>query len=318
MLLRTARFKLREANLASDARIGVALGAGAATGIAWDIGVLKALRDEIGFELSHAAAIYGTSAGSWVGARVLGGRTLDDLAEEQRGNQQSPVRPPAAGGSREGNGSAAQAERPGGVALTGMNLWRSTEKMSRERLKEIGHAAISDNTILAAEAWLSLCGTGLPTAEWPEQNFGICAVCCETGVPTVWKKGDDVELLRAMAASCAIPSVFPSIEIGGMHYMDGGVWSGGNCDRLLDEELEVHIFVGSMLGNTPIGRLSSAALEREMKQFADRGFSLFNITPGPDFWGEASSVDPSYRTASLEAGLASGKEAASRLKPLLS
>ncbi|MGH9198491.1 MAG: patatin-like phospholipase family protein [Acidimicrobiia bacterium] len=300
--------------MASKTRIGIALGAGAATGIAWDIGVLKALRDEIGFELANCAAIYGTSAGSWVGARVLGGRSLDDLTDEQLGNR--PQAAPPSTSSASGDGAAARAQRGGGT-MVAIGLWRDTKEMDQARLKEIGLAALSDNPVLAEDAWMSLCGTGLPSSEWPEQNFGICSVCCETGERVSWKKESGVELLRAMAASCSIPSVFPSIEIGGLHYMDGGVWSGGNCDYLLADEVDVPIFVGSMLGNTPIGRIASNALDSERKQFADRGQELFTITPGPDFWGEGSSMDPNGRGAALEAGLAAGKEAAGRLNSLL-
>lgn len=302
--------------MGSDTRIGIALGAGAATGIGWDIGVLKALKDEIGLDLSNTSAIYGTSAGSWVGARVLSGRSLDDLAEEQLGNRPQAAPNQGAGSTVSGDGAAAPTPPRGGGSMIAIGLWRATLEMDQGRLKEIGLAAVSDKPVLGEEAWLSLCGTGLPSSEWPEQNFGICSVCCETGERTFWKRNDGVDLLRAMAASCSIPSIFPSIEIGGFHYMDGGVWSGGNCDYLLDEDLDVSIFIGSMLGSTPIGRIASAALESEKKQFAERGLELFTITPGPDFWGEGSSMDPNSRGAALEAGLEAGKKAAGQLKSL--
>lgn len=183
--------------------------------------------------------------------------------------------------------------------------------MTPERVKEIATAALSDTPVLEEAEWLSLCATGLPTAEWPETDLRVCAVCCETGERAAFRKDSGVDLLNAVAASCAIPSIFPTVEIRGLHYADGGVWSGGNCDLLLEEEVDVAIFIGSMLGETGTGRVSRRTLEREIKMFADRALTLRTVTPGADFpSGEGASMNPANRELALEAGLADGAAAA--------
>ena len=62
-------------------KLALVLGAGGTVGIAHHVGVLKALRDECGFDANSAATIIGTSAGSVVGAYVRAGYSIDDLWE---------------------------------------------------------------------------------------------------------------------------------------------------------------------------------------------------------------------------------------------
>ena len=63
-------------------RTALVLGGGGVTGIAWEIGLLKGLRDG-GVDLSGADIIIGTSAGSVVGALLGMGDELDGLYAEQ-------------------------------------------------------------------------------------------------------------------------------------------------------------------------------------------------------------------------------------------
>lgn len=50
------------------------------------------------------------------------------------------------------------------------------------------------------------------------------------GEPVTWERSSDVPLDRAVAASCAVPCIFPPVTIGASHYVDGGVRSGTNAD----------------------------------------------------------------------------------------
>ena len=56
----------------------VVLGGGGATGRAWEIGLLKGLRDA-GIDLTEADLIIGTSAGATLGAQLRVGQSLDAL-----------------------------------------------------------------------------------------------------------------------------------------------------------------------------------------------------------------------------------------------
>src|ERR1041385_4087517 len=57
-------------------------GGGGVTGIAWETGLLKGLRDA-GADVTGADVVIGTSAGSFVGAQVTAGVDLDRLFDEQ-------------------------------------------------------------------------------------------------------------------------------------------------------------------------------------------------------------------------------------------
>src|SRR5437867_466780 len=58
------------------------LGGGGATGHAWELGILKGLRDA-GVDLTTANLIVGTSAGSIIGAEIRSGRAVDELYASQ-------------------------------------------------------------------------------------------------------------------------------------------------------------------------------------------------------------------------------------------
>jgi NTE family protein len=55
----------------------------------------------------------------------------------------------------------------------------------------------------------------------------------------VFTKDSGVDFIDAVAASCAVPGVWPPVTINGHRYIDGGVRSGTNadlaagCDRVL-------------------------------------------------------------------------------------
>lgn len=61
-------------------------------------------------------------------------------------------------------------------------------------------------------------------------NFRATSVGTRTGRFQVWSAASGVPLERAVAASSALPSVWPPITIGQDRYMDGGVRSMLNAD----------------------------------------------------------------------------------------
>jgi NTE family protein len=79
----------------------------------------------------------------------------------------------------------------------------------------------------------------LPETSWPDRTLLLSAVEAGTGAFTVFTRESGASLLHAVAASCAVPGVWPPVTIGGLRYIDGGVRSGTNadlatgCDRVL-------------------------------------------------------------------------------------
>ena len=58
----------------------------------------------------------------------------------------------------------------------------------------------------------------------------MTAVDAHSGALTVFTKESGVDLADAVAASCAVPGVWPPVTIGGHRYVDGGVRLGSNAD----------------------------------------------------------------------------------------
>jgi len=58
----------------------------------------------------------------------------------------------------------------------------------------------------------------------------VVAVDATTGERVVFDRASGVDLTDAVAASCAVPGVWPPVTIGDTRYVDGGVHSGSNAD----------------------------------------------------------------------------------------
>ncbi|WP_433382543.1 patatin-like phospholipase family protein [Actinoplanes sp. CA-142083] len=188
------------------------LGAGGITGIAWHLGVLAGLRDA-GVDLTGADLVVGTSAGSITGTLVAAGI---DLAEAQRiearmGDADPPIRPDWE------RGTAAFA------ALTDTTMEAPAIR------RTVGRLALEAD-VVAEEPYIGSLTRRLPLHEWPARPLLITAVEASSGDPAVWDRGSGVPLDRAVAASCAVPAIFPPVTVDGRRYMDGGVRSGTNAD----------------------------------------------------------------------------------------
>ena len=65
---------------------------------------------------------------------------------------------------------------------------------------------------------------------WPKPRLLIVAVDTETGEEYIMDRTSGVSLVDAVAASCAVPGIWPPVTIAGHRYMDGGVRSATNAD----------------------------------------------------------------------------------------
>ncbi len=186
------------------------LAGGGATGIAWEAGIIIGLRDG-GIDVRDADTMIGTSAGSMVAAHLRVGT--------DEGNAFARIREgaPLASYGRLGPGDAARYLR------AQLNL----DKRSGRAL--VGRAALSAETT-SEEDWLQAIGLGLVGKPWPEGRLFITAVDAETGTSVVFDNTSGVPLERAVAASCAVPGVFPAVEVEGRRYVDGGLRSIANAD----------------------------------------------------------------------------------------
>ena len=186
------------------------LGGGGAVGVGWQTGLLMGLR-EAGIEVAGAEAIVGTSAGALVGALLAGGREVTDALTSLA--------------------TLGQIIDPDDLAAGDEAFLRTVRQASHETdprraLRAIGRAAKEASTP-AEDFYLGLFGT-LDGIDWPA-SFRCTAIDTETGDLAVWDQGSGVPLLRAVASSCAIPMLFPTVTVKGRSYMDGGLLSHLNA-----------------------------------------------------------------------------------------
>ena len=79
-------------------------------------------------------------------------------------------------------------------------------------------------------ARLAAIAARLPRPEWPDRVLLIPAVDALTGELVVFDRESGVPLVEAVAASCAVPGVWPPVTIGARRYVDGGIRSMTNAD----------------------------------------------------------------------------------------
>jgi NTE family protein len=200
----------------SDQRTALVLGGGGITGIAWEIGVLAGLA-EAGTDLSGADLVVGTSAGSVVGAQVTGGEQLEAMYQRQLA--------PASG---------EKAARLNRATLTqfgwAMLRSRGRDVEFRRRIGALALAAERAGLTPPEQERLDVIGARLGGKEWPERDLVVTAVDAHTGEFRTFDRDSGVPLLHAVAASCAVPGVYPPVTIDGRRYVDGGMRSSANAD----------------------------------------------------------------------------------------
>jgi NTE family protein len=248
------------------------------TGIAWETGILAGLA-EAGIDLTSAELVVGTSAGSVVGAQILSGVQLDDLYTAQLADPTGEV--------------AAKMSATAMLRFVTAAAWPGDEQRARARL---GHAALKARTVPEAER-RAVIERRLPNASWPDRRLLITAVDAATGELRVFDSDSGVPLPEAVAASCAVPLVWPPITIGGRRYIDGGVRSAANADLAAGCDRVVVL--------API----TYALRRSSRissQLGSLGPSVRSVVIRPDAAARkaigGNVLDPAHRVASARAG----------------
>ncbi|RBY87000.1 patatin-like phospholipase family protein [Blastococcus sp. TF02A-26] len=192
------------------------LGGGGITGIAWEIGLLAGLA-EAGVDLTGADLVVGTSAGSVVGAQVTSGATLEELYARQL---ESPASERVAQLSRAALARYAWA----------MLRSRGRDEEFRRRVGALARAAADAGLTPAEQERLDVIGSRLVSSSWPDRRFVVTAVDAESGEFRALDRDSGVPLVHAVAASCAVPGVYPPVTIEGRRYIDGGMRSAANAD----------------------------------------------------------------------------------------
>jgi NTE family protein len=211
------------------------LAGGGVAGIAWELGVLRGIQEvdkDLAADLVTADVIVGTSAGSAVAGQITSGTALEDLYAAQLAETSSEI---------EVDFDVESFTERFASAVAGAT---APEEMRRR----IGALALATPTVEESARRVAIAAR-LPVHAWPDQAVLLTAVDAETGELTIFTRESGVPLVDAVAASCAVPGIWPPVTIDGRRYVDGGVRSVANAD--LASGCDKVLVIAPMSAETP-------------------------------------------------------------------
>jgi len=263
------------------------LSGGGVAGIAWELGVLRGIADvdpALADSVLGADVVVGTSAGASVAAQITSGVPLADLYDAQ-------LRPETA----EVEVSVAMEELF--AALVGATQGAAD---AQDAARRVGALALAADTV-APEVRMAAIDARLPSPSWPERDLRITAVDAGTGALTVLGPDSEVPLRDAVAASAAVPGVWPPVTIDGRPHIDGGVRSVANADLAAGAERVLVIHTVPEGGAVP-----GAALEDELAVLAGSAVHVIRADAAAVAAFGSNPLSPSTRADSARAGRALG------------
>lgn len=276
------------------------LAGGGIAGIAWETGVLRGIADEApaaAERLLGADVLVGTSAGSTVAAQLSSGLSIDELFDRQI--------------------AASSAELDPGVSVESiMELFvtamMAPDTTTEQKLQRIGDIALSTQSV-PEPVRRAVIAQRLPGHDWPQRALRITAIDTATGELVTFDRTSGVALVDAVAASCAVPGVWPPVTIGDRRYMDGGVGSTVNMAVAGDCDTVVALVPSGRESPSPFGSGAVA----EVDGFAAPTLGIFADDDALSAFG-ANPLDPACRIPSAQAGRAQGRRVAAQVADFLS
>lgn len=266
------------------------LGGGGVTGVAWEIGLLYGLAER-GVDLTAADLFVGTSAGSVVAAQLTGGTPVAELFTHELADTTGDTN--AVIGSRVLIGFVLAA------------LWPGGRTRGRARL---GRAALKARTVPESERRAAI-ASRVRRDDWPAARLLVPAVEAQTGEVAVFDRDSGVSLIDAVAASCAVPLVWPPMTVNGRRYVDGGVRSVANVDLAQGYDRVVVI--------APITAAARRA-DRPAAQAAALGAGVRTAVVSPTDAALTAigrnPLDPTRRAPAAQAGRAQAAEVIERVR----
>src|SRR5690606_37544885 len=90
-----------------------------------------------------------------------------------------------------------------------------------ERTRRIGQLALRAEAENAQARQSVITARLHPRQDWPAKPLALVAVDVLTGETRMFDRRSGVGLADAVAASCAVPGIWPPVNIDGRQYMDG-------------------------------------------------------------------------------------------------
>lgn len=235
------------------------LGGGGVAGIAWMTGLVFGLTERQ-VELRTADLTIGTSAGATLGAQLGSKSSLKELFQRL-------VEP----------SSPAQEFTPDQRLLESFREARlkfAATQDPTDRIRQIGQWAIDTPTVPETTRRAVVAGR-LPSHAWPNNELLIVVVDAQSGETKVFDRGSGVDLVDAVAASCAVPGIWPPVTIKARRYMDGGVRSAENADLAKGYS---RVVILSPMGTT-LPRIGGNSLNEQIEILEQAGSKTYLVNP---------------------------------------
>jgi NTE family protein len=276
-------------------RSALVLAGGGVAGIAWETGFLLGLQDEapglVQRLLTPSTTLVGTSAGSTVAAQIATGNTLQQLFDRQ-----------VAASTTERNVTIDLAQFAG--MMTDATKNATSPEQVRQRLGTLAREADTP----PAAARRAVIEARLTTHEWSDWPLLISAIDTSTGELRVFDNISGANLVDVVAASCAVPAIWPPVEIEGRLYMDGGARSLANAD-LAAGAAQVLILVPS----PPESPFGVAVSDEQLRALDPACVHMINADAASlDAMG-ANPLDPQSRVPAAHAGRDQGRRLAAEV-----
>jgi len=240
------------------------LGAGGPVGRAWESGLIAGLIERE-IDLGDASLIIGTSAGAVVGAQLA-------LSEAFGAPPKIDTPPPIYSGN---------------MVDLGIAMARAAQSPEPELIRaEIGKIALDAQTISEEASVSRSMFAPFVGQPWPNQ-FRATTVNARTGKLQVLDASSGAPLERALAASTAVPGIWPPITINGERYIDGGVRSMLNADLAIGSDIVIAVSCFPLTARdkaeTPFFTATNAAVVAELDAVRGSGATLAVIEPHTEF-----------------------------------
>ena len=263
-----------------------------------------------GLDVTEADLIVGTSAGSTAAAQITSGtRTTELLANILTAAPRPPSGPVGSDRGPVPNVPVANhmeiTSEIIGAARSAADMRRRMGAAALDREPTPGGARQAD--------WRATVAARLPSHHWPEQRVSIVAVDARTGEPVVFDRHSGVDLVDAVAASCANGFGVPPYEIGDNLYIDGGYRRNENADLAAGyrKVLVLSPFGGRSRHPAEWG-MDLAAQVEELRAGGSTVETIFPDSAARNAFG-LNMMDPSTRPPAARAGYQQGEALAKQL-----
>ena len=273
-------------------RRALVLAGGGLAGIAWQTGILCGIADESPTAaqlLLHSDVLIGTSAGSAVAAQISSGDPLEDLFARQVAETSAEIDP------------GVDIETITALFLAALSDSNTLGDKKVQQLQRIGAVALTTATV-PEPVRRDVIAQRLPSHDWPDRELRLTAIDAATGELVVFDRESGVQLVDAVASSCAVPGAWPPVTIAGRRYIDGGVGSSVNLDVARDCDAAVILVPSGLDAPSAFGPGPAA----EIAAFAGAACSVFADDDALAAFGP-NPLDPRCRVPSAQAGRARGR-----------